>query len=50
VIDDPAVGERDFTGGEGELLYRRMAEGGALFLSRPDADAIIKSLFSSPNG
>lgn len=50
VIDDPAVGERDFTGGEGELLYRRMAEGGALFLSRSDADAIIKSLFSSPNG
>jgi iron complex transport system ATP-binding protein len=50
VIDAAGVAGRDFTGGQGAALYRRLEEGGALFLPRPDADAVIEALFSASSG
>lgn len=44
VIDRPAVDRRDFADGRGELLYRRLKEGGALFISGLASDEIISRL------
>ncbi len=44
VIDDPAAGSRDFAGGRGELLYRRLKEGGAHFIAGSFSDEITARL------
>ncbi len=47
VIDAPAVAVRDFAGGRGELLYRRLEAGGAHFLPHQDSDEIVTLLSSA---
>ncbi len=44
VIDDPPSAERDFAGGKGALLYRRLQEGGARFMPRQDTEKIVAFL------
>lgn len=50
VIDNPPAASRDFAGGGGVTLYRRLHSRGALFQNELDVDAIIRLLLpaSSP--
>ncbi len=49
VIDDPAVQARDFADGRGKLLYRRLKEGGALFITSLSSDELITRLSAAPS-
>ena len=44
VIDAPPAAARDFTGGQGEQLYRRLQQGGARFLPHQDSEKIVALL------
>lgn len=44
VIDFPPSEDRDFAGGRGRLLYRRLLEGGARFLADLDTDELLAVL------
>ena len=48
VLDSPPAAARDFAGGRGAELYRRLREGGARFVSELDTDRMADLLASSP--
>ena len=48
VIDMPPPAARDFAGGHGEELYRRLKEGGARFLPELDIDGVAALLTPPP--
>ncbi len=48
VMNTPPAAARDFAGGRGEQLYRRLKEGGAHFISDLDLDGIAALLAAPP--